>query len=444
MIIQTTIDSNDVADAVRGTKRGAASAITRLAVCFLLLLPVSTYGLFSLYGAFSSFGRNVNGRFGAPFAQQAMGFAADLIPVFFNIFCLGLVALLWFYLYRAVKSARGRVAAAELKYGLSVGKQLIHLSETHLVVKTPLKAQKVAWAAFDRFEETKTSLIFHYAGGGFEFIPKDAISATVTMDTLCADLEQRIDAPLSRGGDETAALRLTYEFTQADNDEFRAWRRRERAKSLPLARRLVESPRAVGAAFVFCACLSAAALMGAVLRLDAFLLGPALLSAAVAAILALTHQAIFARVAARLRSPGAAPCGLTNPTTVTLSKTGVFRECRGASEVYQWEAFEDLVQTRSAAYLVLGADAALALPKRAFMDGAHYERFIGFATARIAKTKREKTSAQMNRLQKSAATPAAPQPNSQISHRSAAGRSDDSPAAPGDRSHRPIRAARAQ
>lgn len=445
MIIQANIDKSDVLDALSGSRRGFKSTASRLGLCCALLVFVTLQALWGLYAYTAAAWGAAAARADAPLFDQARGFAVDMGPAFLSLIALGLVALLWKFLYRAVKTLRNGEPTSPFKHGLTLGKRVIDMSERHLVVKTPLKAQKIAWASFQDFEETKTSLIFHRANGRFEFVPKGAMPPQASVKKLCAELAQRVATPISRAAGDEAALRLTYEFTDADMNALRRWRRRECANTLSPMRRLIASPQAVVAAFAFLAALSAVSLVGAVLQLDLSQAIAGFGYAAAAGALALTRQEIFSRALSRLLPNRPARCGATDPTTITLSKTGVFRECRGVSEVYQWDAFDELVQTKTAAYLYFGGERALALPKRAFMDEAHYEHLVGFATVRLAEAKRAKTSAQMNRLHKSAAKPdAAPAPIAQKSRLSVAAQSDDSPAAPAHRPRQPIRVARAR
>lgn len=446
MIIQTNIDKSDVIDALRGTRRGFAGSVAQLALCFVLLCVATVYGLAGLYEAFSAFGRNVNQRFGAPLAEQVFGFGVDMLPILLNLVGLGLAAVLWWFLYRSGRTLRNGGWADNVKHGLSIGKSVIDLSETHLVVKTALKVQKIAWAAFVSFEETKTSLIFHYADGDFEFIPKSAVATKGPMEKLCAELKRRVEGPLSRATDDGAsALTLSYEFADADDDEFRRWSRRERDKTRPLIRRLAASPYVIAAVFCYLALLSAIKLFAAAARLDASLFGAALIYAATAGVLMLTQKQAFSGLTRHIRLRRPRRFAQTNPTTVTLSKTAVFYERRGVKNIYQWAAFDGLVQAGNAAYLVLSPASAVALPKRAFMDDAHYHRFIAFATARLAAAKRAQDATRMHRLQKSAATTgAAARPILQKSHRSDAEQSDDSPAAPADKHPHPTLAARSR
>lgn len=403
MIIQTNIDKNDLIEARRGSRRGVVGAMARLFFGFILLSVVTVYAAFAFYRALTEFARDLNQPLDGSTAEQAQAFAETALPVFVALVGLCLVGILWRFLYRRWRAFSNRAQAGVVKHGLTTGKCIIESSETHLVVKTPLKVQKIAWSVFDSFEETKTSLIFHYVEGGFEFIPKTAVYKKGAMEKICAELKRRIETPLSRAEpDGAAGLTLAYEFTDADEDDLNRWRRREQSKSLSLFGRLIASPALIAATTGGFALLSAIALAGAVARLSMPLFIAAFLYGAIAAVLALTHPQMFAGMARRIRRGRQKGFAVTNPTTVTFSKTAVFYECRGVKDAYQWDAFDGVAQTDRAVYLVLSSARAIAVPKRAFIDQTHYDRVIGYVTVRLSEIKKAQNTTQLQRLQKSA------------------------------------------
>ncbi len=445
MIIQAHIDKQDQLDAFLGARRRLEWEIARTVIAFVLLSAVTVTVILNLYVELSSFAENAANRAGSALMDQAMGMGADAPGLIIGIAGAAVTALLWFWLYRAGRKLRPKAPPAGLvKDGLSTGRALIDLSPDNLTIKTPLKTQKILWAAFDGIQETKTSFIFRFKNGDYEFLPKNAIPQRENKEKIFARLAGRIEAPLSvaenRDNDSVAVL---YEASPSDYDEFRDWRRSGKEKKRPMLRRLSLSKPLILTGFCLSVLMSAAGFYGALLQQAYPLLMMGILFAFIAAITLLTNYHGIMQFAPQFRRDSDWPFNQTNLTTITLSNSAVYRESRGVKQAFEWVAFENILEKKRTAYLVLSAYEAIAAPKRAFKDKQHYQQFIDFARARIAAAARAGKDKRKHRLQKSAVKAAPGQPKKttpQISHQSAAGQSGDSQAAPVRIPPRPIRA----
>ena len=445
MIIQAHIDKQDQLDAFLGARRRLEWAIARIVIAFVLLAALTVTVILNIYVEISSFAENAASRASAPLMKQAVGLGADAPGLVIGLAGAVVTALLWFWLYRAGRKLRPKSPPAGfVKEGLSTGKAVIDLSPDNLTIKTPLKTQKILWAAFEEIQETKTSFLFRFKNGDYEFLPKNAIPQRENKEKIFSRLAGRIEAPLSVAENhDKESVAVLYEAMPSDYDEFREWRRSGKEKKRPLLRRLSLSKPLILTGFCLSILMSAAGFYGALLQHAYPLLMMGILFAFIAAVTLLTNYHGIMQFAPHFRRDSEWPFNQTNLTTITISNSAVFRESRGVKQAFEWVAFENILEKKRAVYLVLSAYEAIAAPKRAFKDEQHYQQFVDFARARIAAAARAGKSNHKRRLQKSAvkAAPAKPKRTTpQISHQSAAGQSDDIQAAPAHIPPRPIRA----
>ena len=435
MIIQAHFDKQDQLDAFLGAWRRLEWAITRVAIAFVLLLALTVMATLNLYADVSRTGQNLAGRVDAPFTDQALGFAADAPHLIVSMAGLGLTGLLWFWFYRTARKLRPTAPPEGLvKDGLSTGKALIDLSRDHLTIKTPLKTLKIAWAAFDEIQETKTSYLFRYKSGDYEFLPKNAIPSRENKEKLFDRLNARVERPLSVTETQSESVSVLYEAVASDYDEFRHWRRSRKEKNRPLLRRLSKSKPIILTGFCLSVLMSAAGFYGALLQPNNALTMMGFIFALAASVIFLTNYHGIMQFAPRFRRDKEWPFNQSCVTTVTLSNNAVFREGRGAKQAFEWRAFEGLIEKKRTVYLVLSAYEAIAAPKRAFMDEQHYRKFVDYAQARLASAQRANKTKRQQRLKKSAVQPVVKKqklaaPNPRKSHQSGVVRSDGSPAA---------------
>ena len=445
MIIQAHIDKQDQLDAFLGAWRRLEWAIARIVIAFVFLSALTITVFLNLYTEISGLAQNIDARRNAPLSDQFMSMGADAPGVIVALAGLALGALLWFWFYRAGRKLRPTAPPAGLvKDGLSTGKAVIDLSAEHLTIKTPLKTQKIMWAAFDEFQETKTSFLFRFKNGDYEFLPKNAIPQRENKDKLISRIEGRIEQSLSLAEkSKNECVVVSYEASAADYDEFRDWRRSGKEQKRPLLRRLALSKPIILTGFCLSVLMSAAGFYGAALQLAYPMLFMGMLFAFIAAITLLTNYHGLMQFAPHFQKNSEWPFNQTNLTTVTLASSAVFRESRGVKQAFEWPAFTSIVERKRVSYLVLSIYEAVALPKRAFRDEQHYNQFVDFARARIASAARVGKTKRQRRVQKSAVQSMGAKqkrPIPKVSRQSAAAQSDDSPAAPVHIPPRPARA----
>lgn len=445
MIIQAHIDKQDQLDAFLGAWRRLEWEIARIVIAFVLLSALTVTVILNLYVEFTGLAENAVNRASASLSSQAAGMGADAPGLLIGFAGAAITALLWFWLYRAGRKLRPKAPPAGLvKEGLSIGKAVIDLSPDILTIKTPLKTQKILWAAFNEIQETKTSFLFRFKNGNYEFLPKNAIPQRENKEKIFTRLAGRIEAPLSVAeSHDKESVAVLYEALPSDYDEFRDWRRSGKEKKRPLLRRLSLSKPLILTGFCLSILMSAAGFYGALLQQAYPLLMMGVLFAFIAAITLLTNYHGLMQFAPQFRRDSEWPFNQTDLTTVTLSNSAVFRESRGVKQAFEWVAFNNILEKKRAVYLVLSAYEAIAAPKRAFKDEQHYQQFVDFARTRIAAAARVGKSNRKRRVQKSAGKAAAAKrkkPIPQISHQSAAGQSGDIQAAPAHIPPRPIRA----
>ncbi len=445
MIIQAHIDKQDQLDAFLGARRRLEWAIARVATAFVLLCALTAMVFLNLYTEIAGFAQNALARLNAPLLDQVLGAGADAPNAIIGIAGVGITALLWFWFYRASRKLRPKSPPEGfVKDGLSTGKAAINISDEYFTIKTPLKTQRTMWAAFDKVQETKSSFLFRFKNGDYEFLPKNALPKQENKEKLLARIAGRIEPSLTLAEKHsTDSVAVLYEASAADHDEFRDWRRSGKERKRPLLRRLTLSKPLILTGFCLAVLLSAAGFYGAALQQSNSLLMMGTLFALVSAIILLTNFNGLMQFAPHFRRNSEWPFNQTNLTTVTLSKSAVFRESRGAKEAFEWGAFEKVIEQKHTAYLVLSAYEALAAPKRAFRDEQHYRQFIDFSHARLAAAQRTSKSKRQRRVHKSAVQSMAAKANNptpKISHQSDVVQSDDIPAEPAHTPSRPIRA----
>ena len=445
MIIQAHIDKQDQLDAFLGAWRRLEWAIGRIVIAFVLLSALTVTVVLNLYAEISEFAQYAAVRSNAPAQELALGLLANAPGVIAGLGGVIVTALLWFWLYRAGRKLRPKAPPAGfVKEGLSTGKAVIDLGKETLTIKTPLKTQKVLWAAFDEIQETKTSFLFRFKNGDYEFLPKNAVPQRENKEKIFARLAGRIESPLSvaeKSGKDSVCV--SFEAQRADQDELRDWRRSGKVQKRPLLRRLALSKPVILTGFCLSILMSAAGFYGAALQQEYGMLMMGGVFAFIAAITLLTNYHGIMQYAPHLRRDSEWPFNQTNLTTVTLANAAVFQESRGVKQAFEWTAFHQILERKRTAYLVLSAYEAIAAPKRAFKDEQHYQQFIDFARARIAAAARAGKNKRKRRVQKSAVKTAAPKakrPTPRISHQSGAAQSGDSLAAPARIPPRPIRA----
>ena len=404
MIIKAHLDKQDQLNAYLGAWRRIEWAIARVVTAFVLLSALSYSVARALVASATAFFNNASGRTDFAMSDQFSGALMDLPSVLAAIGGVMVTGILWFWFARAVKKLRPKAPPEGIvKDGLSTGKALIELSKDYLSIKTPLKTRKILWAAFEEIQETKTCFLFRYKNGDYEFLSKNALAKNENLEKLRDRIAARIEPPLTlfeEKGKETVTIE--FEASARDFDEFRTWRRDGKHQKRPFLRRLTLSKPLMITGFYSCIVLAAAGYYGALLKQDFSLLMMGVSCSLMAASILLTNYHTVLQFAPHFHRDKDWPFNQTNHTKVTLTKSAVFRECRGVKEAFEWQAFDGVIERKKTAYLILTAYEAIAAPKRAFKDPQHYKLYLDFARARIAAAHRLTQNRQKMRIKKSA------------------------------------------
>ncbi len=71
------------------------------------------------------------------------------------------------------------------------------------------------------------------------------------------------------------------------------------------------------------------------------------------------------------------------PTSYQVSDEGLRTSAPSSEMLVRWSAFQEVVLGRKAAYLGLGLNRAIIVPRRAFADSREFEQFIKFCQEKI-------------------------------------------------------------
>lgn len=82
------------------------------------------------------------------------------------------------------------------------------------------------------------------------------------------------------------------------------------------------------------------------------------------------------------KSSGAAN-SIYEPTSYEVADEGLRTSAASSEMLVRWSAFQEVVVGRKAAYLGLGLNRAIIIPRRAFPDSREFEQFIKFCREKI-------------------------------------------------------------
>jgi hypothetical protein len=318
------------------------------------------------------------------------------------VFLLTLVTS--FLFYQGWRKRMELLNEGRTKEGVATGRFEIAFTDKYLVFKGPLTNRQIAWARFSRMEDTKTSILFRYPEGGFEFIPKNVLPKGATFQTIERRYKPEIEDKLSPDeGQLPSGLTLTYERMKSDLDEFRQHRRKVNFGRLALVAELFGSPPLVATGFFASLLVALAAFYEGLQTASLMFLATGAIAVAAAAVILLANLEFFTGAPLPLRRKKPWPFAQSDLTTVIMAKEGVVCRSRGIKQVFAWGAFDEFYQGAMNAYLVLSPAKAIALPKRAFTDDKHFQAMMDMANARIAAAIRAREEAKERRLKSSIA-----------------------------------------
>ncbi|WP_428409984.1 hypothetical protein [Hyphococcus sp.] len=400
--MRVDIDRQDILNALADTRKTFDRAKAGLVISLSL-----TAGIF-LAAAFGAWRGAAAIMAEAPaLSLEGLRFAYSMDPdAFFGMAASLGMASLSFFTGLAILAARRKRAAARkeeaLSHPLNAGRLEFIFSAEKLTIMGPLSVKKISWQNIAKMESRKSSIVFHRKDGGFEFIPKNVVPNENFFDLMTVKHGPLLNKPCSYEEAHLAKpLSITYEASRGDLDDYYAQYFKKRDGKFHTLRRLAQwRPLAP---FLFLVAAAFAGMFGYT-AFNTY----SLLHAGAAMGCALAAGAIFVMNGSYFRGPAHPfrknegwPYAQTDLVTVSLSKDGVSHARHGATDVIRWGAFSAYMESRLFGYLVVAPKHVIALPKRAFLNKAHFDDFTAFAKRSMTLAKQQKSDAERGRLVRS-------------------------------------------
>lgn len=315
---------------------------------------------------------------------------------------LGLFAVCVYVITAVIRARRKREALRKeeiLSHSLTIGRFDYTLALDQLIIRGPLAVKKISWARIARITKKRHSIIFQQKDGSFEFIPKNILPRDDYYEQAMAKHGAAMAAPCPfEEANRAAPLSVTFETSRADLDEYFKHYFRNHDGRANIFRRLCQWPPLAPILFFASTLIALSAAYAAFTAQAPVFAGVSFAFTVAAAAIFVLHSAYFRGPAFPFRKDKSWPFAQTDLATVTLSKNGVHRKRHGASELIQWGAFERYFETRLYGYLVISGRSVIALPKRAFLSKAHFEKFAAYARKAIAEAKHARSEAAQGRM----------------------------------------------
>ena len=378
------IDEKDVANLFDETERRFSRSHL---VYFASLAVLGASALCALIVAQQSIATFAAQKTGGPLAAFVASWGDPQSPIYTALICVGVIgASIWIgrELVRARAQARATRRRDAQNCTLKTGRFEFVIVADGLTVKGAQAIRKISWSTIERIEDAKSSLVFWRRDGGCEFIPKNTLPNDQVTDSILVKHQSKANAPHKfESANQTAPLSLTFETTPADFDELKAHQFRRQQPHFDLLRRIVLWR--AWPPIVFMMLLIAAISFGhsAFTTPSLYNAAYALFAISAAAGIFYCKSDFFRGPAYPFRKNATWPYGQSNLNTVRFSKEGVYHSRHGANDFFRWTAVKGIVESHRYAYLIISADIAIVLPKRAFLSKAHFNDFRNYAKANI-------------------------------------------------------------
>jgi len=400
--MRVDIDNQDILNALADTRKKFDRAKAGLIVSLSLLGVVFCAAIFGLWRAVTAIVTlaptlSVEGVLHA-FNENAAPFYLFCASASFAVAAiLTAVAI--------VKARRKRAAARKeeaLNHSLGAGRFEFIFSAEKLTIVGPHAVKKISWQNIRSIEKRKSSIVFHRKDGGYEFIPKNVIPNDNFYDLMmvkhgslinkaCPYEEAHLAKPLS----------IVYEAVRGDLDDYYAQYFKKRDGKLFFIRRLCAWKPWAPFLFLTFAALAVASGFVAFQTYSLVQAGAAIAAALAAGAILVTKSSYFRGPAHPFRKNADWPYAQTDLTTVSLNKEGVFHARHGATDIIKWGAFSGYAESKRFGYLIIAPKQVIALPKRAFLNKAHFEDFTLYAKRHITLAKKQKSDAERGRMMRS-------------------------------------------
>ena len=400
--MRVDIDKQDIANALADTRKKFDRAKAGLILSFSLLGVVFCAAMFGLWRAVTSITAtapilSVDGVLGA-FNEN---------PAPFYLFCASAsFAIAAILTAVAIFKARRKRAAAHkeeaLNHSLGAERFEFIFSAEKLTIVGAHAVKKISWQNITAIEKRKSTIVFHRKDGGYDFIPKNVIPNDnfydlmmvkhgVLLNKSCPYEEAHLAKPLS----------VIYEAARSDLDDYYAQYFKKRDGKLSFIRRLCAWKPWAPFLFLTFAALAVASGVVAFQTYSLVQAGVAIAAALAAGAIFVTKSSYFRGPAHPFRKNADWPYAQTDLTTVSLNKEGVFHARHGATDIIKWGAFSGYAESKRFGYLVIAPKQVIALPKRAFLNKAHFEDFTLYAKRSITLAKQQKSDAERGRMMRS-------------------------------------------
>ncbi len=400
--MRVDIDRQDILNALADTRKTFDRARTGLVISLSLTAGIFVAALFGAWRAVAAIMAE------APALSPGglrFAFSTEAEAFFMAAGSLGMASLSFFTGLAILESRRKRAAARKdeaLNHPLNTGRFEFLFSAEKLTINGPLSMKKISWQNIAKMESRKSSIVFHRKDGGFDFIPKNVVPNENFFDLMSVKHGPLLNKPCPyEEAHLTKPLSITYEASRGDLDDYFAQYFKKRDGKFHALRRLAQWRP--WAPFLFLIAAAFAGLFGYT-AFNTY----SLLHAGAAIGCALTAGAIFTMNGSYFRGPthsfrknAAWPYAQTELTTVSLSKEGVFHARHGATDFIRWGVFSTYMESRLFGYLVVAPKHVIALPKRAFLDKAHFDDYSAFAKRSMTLAKKQKSDAERGRLVRS-------------------------------------------
>ncbi len=400
--MRVDIDKQDIANALADTRKKFDRAKAGLIISLSLLGVVFCAVVFGLWRAVTSITAaapilSVDGVLGA-FNEN---------PAPFYLFCASAsFAVAAILTTVAIFKARRKRAAAHkeeaLNHSLGAGRFEFIFSAEKLTIMGPQAVKKISWQNITAIEKRKSTIVFRRKDGGYDFIPKNVIPNDNFYDLMmvkhgsllnkaCPYEEAHLAKPLS----------VIYEAARSDLDDYYAQYFKKRDGRLYFLRQICGWKPWAPFLFLTFAALAVASGVVAFQTYSLVQAGVAIAAALAAGAIFVTKSSYFRGPASPFRKNADWPYAQTDLTTVSLNKEGVFHARHGATDIIKWGAFSGYAESKRFGYLVIAPKQVIALPKRAFLNKAHFEDFTLYAKRSITLAKKQKSDAEHGRMMRS-------------------------------------------
>ncbi len=400
--MRVDIDSQDILNALTDTRKKFDRATVGLIVSLSLLGGLFCAAGFGLWRAVTEIlnlmpEASLNGGLQAFNAHPAPFYLFSASASFAIAAILTAVAVF--------KARRKRAAAHKeeaLNNTLMSGRFDFIFSAEKLTITGPLAVKKISWQNITAIEKRKSTIVFHRKDGGFDFIPKNVVPNDNFYDLMMVKHGPLLNKPCPYEEAHLAKpLSVTYEAARGDLDDYYAQYFKKRDGKLYFLRQLCGWKPWAPFLFLTFAALTVACGFIAFQTYSLIQAGTAIAAALAAGAVFVMNSSYFRGPAHPFRKNAAWPYAQTDLTTVSLSNDGVFHARNGAADVIKWGAFSGYMESKRFGYLVVAPKQVIALPKRAFLNKAHFEDFTLYAKRSITLAKKQKSDAERGRMMRS-------------------------------------------